>query len=420
MGSMVKRRKRKGFGWTRKKKSKAKTHPQTALPELAVPEAEDHRTVQHDKRWEIFNPRTPGSFGGVDALHRHLKGTKSKKELREWLRGRPTYTQHFPIVRKFKTNRTVVYAIDEQWQSDLVDVSNLAPFNDGSNWLLTCIDILSKCAWVIPLLNKTGVSVKAGFETIFKQSNRVPEKLQTDQGKEFDNAVCQKYFKSLNINHFYALSSESKCAVIERFHRTLRNKMWRYLSHNETKRYINVLDDLVYSYNHTYHSSIKMTPVEVNEQNVKQVWRNLYSDIVKRQQSERSSTLSNKKRHKKEKRRYKLSVGDSVRISIYRTPFQKGYDQGWTEEIYTVSHRIPHFPATVYRLRDSEGEQIRGVFYEAELQKVAKPDLLAIEEILSEKGRGKNKQFLVKWRGYPSSANSWVSQNQIEDIDKAK
>src|SRR5438874_5746730 len=169
-----------------------------------------------------YDPRAPGSFGGIDALYRQLNNSKqagkTRSEISEWLREQSTYTQHFPVRYKYKRNRTVVYTIDEQFQADLADVSSLSKDNDGIKYLLTCIDIFSKYAWVVPLKNKSAKSVCAALEDIF--SERQPEKFQTDEGKEFENSKCHSLFKRLKIEHFNALSSESKCAVVERFNRT--------------------------------------------------------------------------------------------------------------------------------------------------------------------------------------------------------
>ena len=82
-----------------------------------------------------FDPRAPGSFGGAEALQRQVRELTGKikpiGEVRKWLTNVPTYTLHYPVKRKFKTNRTIVYTIDEQFQADLADVSSLSHHNDG-------------------------------------------------------------------------------------------------------------------------------------------------------------------------------------------------------------------------------------------------------------------------------------------------
>ena len=79
----------------------------------------------------------------------------------------------------------------------------------------------------------------------------------------------------------------------------------------------------------------------------------------------------------------------------------------WTEEVFTVSQRIPRRPP-VYRIQDFKKETLEGTFYEEELQKVEKPEFYIIQDILEEKGRGRKKEYLVSWKGYPKEANSWI------------
>ena len=95
----------------------------------------------------------------------------------------------------------IVPGIDAHFQADLVDVQSLSLFNKGYKYLLTCIDILSKHAWVVPLKAKQGQELVKAFQTILS-SGRKPDKLQTDQGTEFLNRVFQKFLRENNINFF--------------------------------------------------------------------------------------------------------------------------------------------------------------------------------------------------------------------------
>ncbi|GFV24539.1 uncharacterized transposon-derived protein F54H12.3 [Trichonephila clavipes] len=124
------------------------------------------------------NPEVPNSFGGVEALHRSVKGKYSKRDVKHWLSQKDAYTLHKPVRHTFQRNRVFVSDIDRQFQADLVDMQSLAEFNKGYKYLLTCIDLFSKFAWAVPLKDKFGKSVKSGLEIIFKE--RKPKVLQTD------------------------------------------------------------------------------------------------------------------------------------------------------------------------------------------------------------------------------------------------
>ena len=180
--------------------------------------------------------------------------------------------------------------------------------------------------------------------------------------------------------------------------------MWRYFTHKNTRRYIDVLQDFARAYNHTRHSSIKMEPACVTRENARVARENL----KQRWRGGKNQDAIQK---------YKYRLGDLVRISRAKVTFEKGYKAKWSEEIFRI-HRVlkwrrPH----VYELSDLSGEVIDGIFYEQELTLVNKKNLeeeeFIVDKIIKSKGRGKNKQFLVSWRGYPSKFNSWIPASNL-------
>ena len=295
-------------------------------------------------------------------------GWELKKSLAEEL--------HKPIKRKFKKRRVLVNGIDKIWAADLVDMQAFSKLNRGVKYLLAVIDVFSKYGWLIPLKDKTGKSVASALETIFKE--RKPEKMWVDQGKEFFYNKHVKDFIEL-----YSTENEEKSSVVERWIRTMKEKMWKYFSANSTNVYINVLPDLVREYNNTRHSSIKMTPVKASKkENEVRVWRNLYPEHLEI---------------------YDIKPKFSVRISKKKKTFEK-------EEIFTIVEVKRTSPAT-YEIADLNGEEITGTFYEPELQKTSQ-ELFRIEKVIK---RGKKKS-LVKWKGYSNDFNSWVDNKDIVNI----
>ena len=307
----------------------------------------------------------------------------------QWLSGQDTYTLHKPVRRRFPRRRVVVPGIDHQWQADLVDVSRLSTTNDGYKFLLTCIDVFSKYAWVIPLKNKTGASLIRAFETIL-QSGRKPVHLQTDKGTEFTNRAFQSYLRKHDITFFTTHNEETKASIAERFNKTLKTKMWKYFTRHNTTTYVDVLDDLVSSYNRSYHRSIKTEPVSVSVRNQKSVWQALYGERVKPAKS-------------------RLKPGDVVRISKAKKTFKKGYLPNWSEELFYVSSEKPGQPP-LYVLKDVNGDLLVGSFYAWELQKVKPKESYRIERVLEERVKAGRKQVLVKWLGYSDDFNSWVDK----------
>ena len=141
--------------------------------------------------------------------------------------------------------------------------------------------------------------------------------------------------------------------MIERFNRTINEKMFKYFSANNTRKYVDVLDLLVDQYQNTIHLSIKMSPKEASrKENENKVWRNLYPEFG-------GKTLARK-----------FSIGDNVRITKKKNVFDKGYTQRWTEEVFKISKIQLTIPVT-YKITDYNGEEIQGSFYEQELQKTS-------------------------------------------------
>ena len=299
--------------------------------------------------------------------------------------------------RHYKRNRVIVGGIDELWQMDLADMQAIATDNDGYRYLLVCIDVFSKFVWVIPLKTKTGPALVTAFKKIL-ESGRKPQKIQTDQGTEFFNKHFKDLMKEEEIQ-LYNTYNETKASVVERVIRTLKTRMWRYFTAKKTMRYIDVLQDLVDSYNKSKHRSIQKKPINVTQKNEREVWHTLYGE-----------------REKKEPVKYKFEIGDQVRISKMKRTFEKGYLPNFSKEIFTVSQQIPRHPP-VYKLKDYDQEELSGTFYNEELQKVIKEDdVYEVEKILKKRGKGKNREVFVKWLGYPAKFNSWIPASEVKDI----
>jgi len=174
----------------------------------------------------------------------------------------------------------------------------------------------------------------------------------------------------------------------------MKEKMFKYFTANNTRKYVDVLDNMVGIYNNTRHSSIKMSPIKASmKKNETTVWRNLYGGL-----------------HPEPPEKPKFSVGDKVRISKYKHIFEKGYTPRWTEEIFSIS-QVQYTDPPTYKIADYNGEEIQGSFYEQELQKTTQ-EIYRIEKITRKRG----KKLFVKWLGYPESFNSWVDNETLIDL----
>lgn len=332
-----------------------------------------------------YEPSKPGSYGGVRPLLRY--SGMPVKSVKGWLETQDAYTLHKPLIKKFPRRKTFAKGIDDLFQADLADMRNLAAYNDGYSYILTCIDVFSRYAFAIPVKDKRGLTVSTAFEKIFVE--RVPNMLQTDRGLEFLNVQVQNVFRKHGIRHYFSLNDDIKAALIERFNRTLKTRLYRYMTHHYTNRWIDALNDVRDSYNRSHHRSIGIAPIEVLPHNEDEIARRLYPP--------------------KPPLKYKYKVGDRIRIAKYKHVFQKGYLPNWTDEIFEVADRYPTYPVT-YGLKDLTGEDIKGKFYEQEIQKVIKTDdIYTVEKVLKTRKQNGQVQYFVKWKGYPDKFNSWVS-----------
>ena len=165
----------------------------------------------------------------------------------------------------------------------------------------------------------------------------------------------------------YSMHNEGKSVVAERFIRTLKTKIYRYMTAISKNLYIGKIDDIVNKYNNTYHRTIKMKPTDVKN--------NTYIDFEKEFNDKDP----------------KFKVGDYVRFSKYKNISAKGYMPNWSEEVFVIKKVKNRAPWT-YVINDLNSEEIIGTFYEKQLQKTNKKEF-RIEKVLRKKGH----KLYVKW-----------------------
>ena len=153
---------------------------------------------------------------------------------------------------------------DNTWGADLADMQLIRKFNKGFRFLLCLIDIFSKYAWVVPLKDKKGVSIVDAFQKILDDSNRKPNKIWVNEGSKFYNSSFKKWLKDSDIE-MYSVHNEGKSVVAEKFVRTLKTKIYKFMTSVSKNVYIDKLDDIVCEFNNTNHRTIKMKPADVKD-----------------------------------------------------------------------------------------------------------------------------------------------------------
>ena len=176
---------------------------------------------------------------------------------------------HKPVTKKFNKRKVYSQFKDNIWGVDLADMQSLSKKNKGIKYLLCSIDLFSKYAIVVTLKDKKGISITYAFKKIIKQSNRKPNKIWVDQGGEFYNRDFKRWLSSNDII-MYSTFNEGKSVVAERFIRTLKNKLYKYMTatvYYDANVYYDVLDDIVNKYSNTMHNTIKMKPKDAKNDN---------------------------------------------------------------------------------------------------------------------------------------------------------
>ena len=219
---------------------------------------------------------------------------------------------HKLVIKKFNKRKVCSQFRDNIRGVDLADTQSLSKKNKGVKYLLYAIDLFSKYAFVVPLKDKKGISIVNAFDKIIKQSNRKPNKICVDQGREFYNHVFKRWLSDNDII-MYSAFNEGKSVVAERFIRTLKNKLYKHMTATGKNVYYNVLDDIVNKYNNTLRNSIKMKPRDVKDDN-----KRVYID-----------------EHNKKDSRF--NVGNRVRISKFKSIFAKGYTPNLSKEILVIN-----------------------------------------------------------------------------------
>ena len=347
---------------------------------------------------KMYNdPKFPASFAGKQRFYKALKLRNKKLKFQtvdKKLKSVNSYTLHKPVNKPKLYRRIFTKGINYLYQIDLVDMTKFEHENDGYRWIITIIDTFSKKAWAFKMKQKSAKSIMNVMTSFLK--NNKPQKIEFDQGKEFYNAPFLNLLKRLKIKHF-SVYSDHKCAIVERFNRTLKTRMYRCFTAQGNHRWVDILQNLVNGYNETPHRSTKFAPNNVTSQNENVVRKNLYPKIKKEKQHSRQL----------------FNIGDSVRITKKKNIFQKGYEKSWSHEVFTVSQIKDTYPIT-YGIKDYKGNLIEGSWYSNELQLVdISENIWPIEKIVRTRNKKGKTQYLVKFLGYPDEANTWIEQEEL-------
>lgn len=229
------------------------------------------------RKWGILG--NPISFAGISKIYDRYRKRLSKEQIMNILTSISTYTRHKEVKRPKTYNSFFIYFKHHQWQLDITYLNELSQWNDGIKYLLVVIECFSRKLFVRPMVNKTTESTIRSFDDIHTHIGSSPVSVYTDRGLEFNSHAFKDYCAEYNIKPIFCHSS-TKAACVERSQRTLKGIMHKFVDSHQTKRYINILSDIVASFNSRVNRSIKMSPNDAYEDRMRIKYQTIMKYII--------------------------------------------------------------------------------------------------------------------------------------------
>lgn len=298
-----------------------------------------------DTKTIFTSPAEVGSFSSLRGILQNPQ-IKKKEGVMEDLRQIPAFISHHTIRKTFPRRKYLIKGFKEHWQADLAFLDKFSRQNNGYKYILGVIESLSKKVYARGLKKKNALAVKEAFEDIVKEAGYTPLLLHLDKGTEFKGAF-KEYLEKMNIKSYHSYSKIAPS--IERWWRTLKQRLYTYFTYTGKKRWIDVLQQLVYSYNQTVSSVTKYAPNSVRKEHEQEILHNIYRKYLE--------TPVKKAVYK---------VNDVVQVARTKLLFEKAGTATFGEEQFIISEVVNTKPKT-YRLVDLSGESIAGKYYAEEL-----------------------------------------------------
>jgi hypothetical protein len=276
------------------------------------------------------------------------------------------------VVRPKDYTHVIADGVDDVWGMDLADMGEWHESNDGNKYILVVVDALSRYAWCKPLKTKNAKQVWDAFKAVMDEGGK-PNSIWVDKGTEFYNAIWTAKLKALDVDR-YSTFGEYKVSLAERFIRTVKNRIWFRFIRDNTRKWIDALDEIVKGYNKTIHSATRMSPNGARKN------EGALLDRIKEPPD-----------------------GDPK----YRLP------PDWSYEIFQVVGIRKNVPV-MYELNDYYGEHIEGAFNKNELQPVADKTFFPVEKVLKQRTYKGRKEKCVKFLGYKE--RRWMPAEGVSDL----
>ncbi|KAJ8316756.1 hypothetical protein KUTeg_005702 [Tegillarca granosa] len=186
--------------------------------------------------------------------------------------------------------------------------------------------------------------------------------------------------------------------------------MYRYFTKSRTYRYIDILQDIVSTYNSTPHKSLNnIISKDVTKLIEADLWAYMYLNPANFKNRKKSTP-------------FQFKLGDLVRVSYTNYTFKRSYNEQWSTEIFKIFERYRQQGINMYKVKDFLGTELSGNFYSSELQLVKKDKerLWDIEKVLKKKKVKGQMMYLVKFLGWNSKYNQWIPAKEVKNVSDVK
>lgn len=352
----------------------------------------------------------PAAFSAPLTIYNHFNKSIPIRRIKEALEHVDSYTLHREYKQPQVFNPYYCYLRRSQFQMDLIDIAGLKNSNRNITFLLIIIDLFSRKIWILPLKRKTAKETREALQSwIILQNNEgaFPKTILSDSGKEFVNRLVKQLFEENNIRLDLA-TNINKASIVERANKSIQILIYKYLTDKGKTKYIDVLPDIVKTYNSRKHRTLEyLTPYEADQAENEVKVRSIHL--------RRFGKLNNKRKKSKPH----FQIGHTVRIKTYGNKInnsRRAYVQQFKGELFKIRKINTRMPIPMYFLRSlNEEEDIEGGFYAEEMVRI-RGDLFKIEKILKRKGKGRNRKVYVKWKYFDNRWNQWIKASDIQEV----
>jgi hypothetical protein len=261
------------------------------------------------------------NYDGINELYRKAKiqNPKIKKnDVKLFLLSQKSYQRTYQPIKE-KKFLPIYSEKPSAYQMDLTFIPQYKNENKGIYVLFTAININTRYAYASYATNKDTNTILNLFNEFHNNVNEI-NYIMGDLGSEFTNKKFLQYLDSQNISYHFFKSDSHKLGIINRFHRTLKEKILKYMLANDTTVWYDVLQDIIKNYNNSYHRGIKMRPIDVN---------NYYEQQIITSKRNDTEFLHDKQPQ--------FNINDIIRVKTIKNSFNNKMEPLYSAETYKLT-----------------------------------------------------------------------------------